>query len=115
MSRSSLEQTAKTPPRFREMLILELHVSRKILINERYTHILRTSNGTTWQRIIPCFSISFQRKRKKLGHIKVLNPFIGGKQATQLSEFGQVCNSIIIFSAIKGIDTVRKIVLSLLV
>src|SRR3954464_11874034 len=46
----------------------------------------------------------FKEKRKRLGHIKVPDPFISGKQATQLSEFGQVLNSIIIFSAIKEIN-----------
>src|SRR3954466_7748275 len=116
MSRSSLQQTAKSPPSFREMLILQLfkvinslqssmlHMSRKILINERYRHILRTLNGTTWYCIIPCSSISFQGKRKKLGHIKVPDPFISSKQSTQLSEFGQVLDSIIIFSATKGVS-----------
>ena len=38
------------------------------------------------------------------GHIKVPDPFISGKQATQLSEFSQVLDSIIIFSAIKWIN-----------
>src|SRR3954471_15456413 len=80
-----------------------LHMSRKILIKKRYSHILRALNGTTWSCIIPCSSISFQRKSKKLGHIKVSDPFISSKQATQLSEFGQVLDSILIFSAIKGI------------
>src|ERR1043165_2079990 len=47
---------------------------------------------------------SFQGKGKKLGHIKVPDPFISSKQATQLSEFGQVLDSIIIISAIKGIS-----------
>src|ERR1043165_5587207 len=86
MSRSSLQQTAKPPPSFREMLILQLfkvinsllssmlHMSRKILIDERYSHVLRTLNGTTWKCIIPSSSISFQGKRKKLGHIKVPDP-----------------------------------------
>src|SRR3954464_14816529 len=46
----------------------------------------------------------FKEKRKRLGHIKVPDPFISSKQATQLSEFGQVLDSIIIFSAIKGIS-----------
>src|SRR3954471_17972409 len=46
----------------------------------------------------------FKEKGKKLGHIEVPNPFISCKQATQLSEFGQVLDSIIIFSAIKGIS-----------
>src|SRR3954462_13892318 len=40
----------------------------------------------------------------KLGHIKIPDPFISSKQDTQLSEFGQVLDSIIIFSAIKGIS-----------
>src|ERR1041385_1927309 len=49
-------------------------------------------------------STFLQRERKKLSHIKVSYLFLRSKQATQLSEFGQVCNSIIIFSAIKGVS-----------
>src|SRR4051812_8381519 len=49
-------------------------------------------------------SPSYNKKGKKFSHIKVSYLFLGSKQTTKLSEFGQVCNSIILFSAIKGVS-----------